>query len=189
MRLRPENPGNLTVRASEHPLKIHVVFDDDVSARSAEVLIKHMTSGFECDRRSFAFDDLHSPGCGLAAARSAFDTDILVVAVRDDHTLPAYVQSWLDLYLRIRDRDREGSLVVLIAKAAETADPNSSLSEYLKTVAGFRELAYFPGRQSVAHVSASDHPVQQRLPWAGSNSNSHIRGLARNRVTARLNNE
>src|SRR5882724_4405324 len=145
----PEDPVHQTARATERPLKIHIVFDDDVSARSAEVLIKHMTSDYECDTRSVAFEDLHSPGRGLAAARSAFDTDILVVAVRDDHTLPAYVQSWLDLYLRLRDRDQEGSLVVLIAKAAETADPNSSLSEYLKTVAAFRELAYFPGRKSV----------------------------------------
>src|SRR5580704_3925811 len=85
MHPRPEDPGNRTTRATERPLKIRVVFDDDVSARSAEVLMKYMTSDFECDTRSFAFDDLDLPEPAMSAARSASDTDILVVAVRDDH--------------------------------------------------------------------------------------------------------
>jgi hypothetical protein len=88
MHPRPEDPGNPTTRATECPLKIRVVFDDDVSAHSAEVLIQQVTLDFECDTRSFAFDDLDLPGPGLAAARSASDTDILMVAVRDDGALP-----------------------------------------------------------------------------------------------------
>jgi hypothetical protein len=71
MHPRPEDPGNPTARATERPLKIRVVFDDDSSARGAEVLIKHVTADLECDTRSFDFDDLDSSGTGLAAARNA----------------------------------------------------------------------------------------------------------------------
>jgi len=190
MHPRPEDPGNPTTRATERPLKICVVFDDDVSARSAEVLIKHVTSDFECDTRLFAFDELDTPGSGLAVARSASDTDILVVAVRDDRALPGHVQSWLGLYLGLRDQNREAELVVLITKAEGIADPDSSLTEYLETVAAIGGLSFFPRRRSVAHVFGSDYPprTRRRPPRAGSNSNSRIRGLTHNRGTARLNN-
>src|ERR1700693_2007880 len=117
-----EDPGNPTTRGSERLLKIRVVFDDDNSARSAEVVIKHVTADLECDTRLFAFDDLDLPEPAIAAARSASDADILVMSVSDDGALPRHVKAWLDLYLGLRDRDREGALVVLIAKPAETAN-------------------------------------------------------------------
>ena len=157
MHPRPEDPGNPTARAAKRPLKIRVVFDDDNSARSAEVVIKHVTADLECDMRSFAFDDLDLPEPAMAAARSASDTDILMVAVRDDHALPAHMQSWLGLYLSLRDKDQEGVLVVLIAKSADTANPDSSLVEYLETIAAIGGLSFIPSRRHVVHNPASDH--------------------------------
>ncbi len=59
---RSEDPGNPLAHATARPLKIRVVFDDDNSARSAEVLIKRVAADLECDARSFDFDDLDSPG-------------------------------------------------------------------------------------------------------------------------------
>ena len=161
-----EDPGNPTTRGSERLLKIRVVFDDDDSARSAEVVIEHVTADLECDTRLFAFDDLDLPEPAMAAARSASDTDILIVAVRDDHVLPAHMQSWLGLYLSLRDKDREGVLVVLIAKPAETANPDSSLVEYLETVAAIGGLSFIPSRRHVAHNPASDH---RRFTAPGTN--------------------
>jgi len=158
-----EDPGNPTTRGSERLLKIRVVFDDDDSARSAEVVIEHVTADLECDTRLFAFDDLDLPEPAMAAARSASDTDILIVAVRDDHVLPAHMQSWLGLYLSLRDKDREGVLVVLIAKPAETANPDSSLVEYLETIAAIGGLSFIPSRRIVAYSSASDHPPVAQL--------------------------
>ena len=163
MHLIPEDPVNPTAATIERSLKIHVVFDDDNSARSAEVLIKHVTAELECDTQSLDFDDLDSPGPGLAAARSASDTDILIVAVRDDHVLPAHMQSWLGLYLSLRDKDREGVLVVLIAKPAETANPDSSLVEYLETIAAIGGLSFIPSRRIITYNSASDHPPVAQL--------------------------
>ena len=162
----PEDPGNPTARTTERPLKIRVVFDDDHSARSAEVVIEHVTADLECDNWSFAFDDLDLPGPAMAAARSASDADILIVAVRDEHALPAHMQSWLGLYLSLRDKGQEGVLVLLIAKTAETANPDSSLVEYLETVAAIGGLSFIPSRRIVADSSASDHPpvAQQRVP-------------------------
>jgi len=167
MHPRPEDLGNPTTLATEHPLKIRVVFDEDISAHSAEVLIEHVTAGLECDMQLFGFDDLDLPGPGIAAARSASDTDILMVAVRDDAPLPRHMQAWLGLYLGLRDKDQEGALVVLIAKAAETVNPDSSLVEYLETVAAIGGLSFIPSCRSVAHDSASDDPpvTRQRVPW------------------------
>ena len=152
MHPRPEDPGNPTARAAERPLKIRVVFDDDSSARSAEVLIKHVTADLECDTRSFDFDDLDSPGPGIEAARSASDTNILVLSVSDDGALPRHVKAWFDLSLGLRDRDREGALVMLIAKPEETANPGSSVEEYLETVAAIGGLSFIPSRRRVASV-------------------------------------
>jgi hypothetical protein len=162
MHPKPEDPGNPMTRATGRPLKIHVVFDDDNSAHSAVVLIKHVTADLECDTRSFDFDDLDSPGPGLAAARSASDTDILVVSVSDDGVLPRHVKAWLDLYLGLRDRDREGALVVLIATPAETANPDSSVEEYLETVAAIGGLTFIPSRRCVAHNSTSGDRYELR---------------------------
>jgi hypothetical protein len=169
MHPRREDPANPTTQATQRPLRVHVVFNDDVGARNAEVLIKHVISDIECDTRSFDFDDLDSPGPGIAAARSASDTDILMVSVSDDGDLPRHVKAWLDLYLGLRDRDREGALVVLIAKTAETANPDSSLMEYLETIAAIGGLSFIPSRRSVARKSASDHlpMARRRVPWPG----------------------
>ena len=162
MHPRPEDPGNPIARATERPLKIRVVFDDDDSGRSAEVVIKHVTADLECDTRLFAFDDLDLPEPAMAAARSASDTDILMLAVSDDGELPRHVKAWLDLYLGLRDRDREGALVVLIAKPAETANPDSSLVEYLGTVAAIGGLSFIPSRRRVAYNYTSDHRYELR---------------------------
>src|SRR5258708_9564019 len=61
-------------RVNERPLRICVVFDEDASARSAEILISHAASD-QCDIRSFRFDELDTLVPGVAAARWAADTD------------------------------------------------------------------------------------------------------------------
>jgi len=83
----------------------------------------------------------------VAAARNASDTDILVLAVRDDQMLPPHIRSWLLLCVGLRDEDQEGALVVLIDKEAETADSNSLLLAYLERVATMGRLAFFPRQQ------------------------------------------
>jgi hypothetical protein len=135
--------------ATERPLRICVVFDDDDSAQSAEVLIRHVASDYECDQQSFSFDELDSPAPGVAAARSACNSDIIVFAVRDDRTLPCHVKSWLRLCIGLRDEDLEGALVVLIAEAAEASNPGSSLLDYLETVAVIGRLAFFPSQRGI----------------------------------------
>ncbi len=155
--------------AIQQPLKICIVFDEDGSASSAEVLIKHVAFDFECETQLFCFDELDPPGPGVAAARGASDMDILVLAVRDDRMLPAHVQSWLGLFLGLRDEDQEGALVVLITKAEGIVDPNSSLLEYLETVAAIGGLAFFPRLRSVPRLFASDYMrrVRRRTTPAG----------------------
>src|SRR5947209_2306829 len=48
-RRRPENPDKKKTGASKRPLRICVVFDEDASARSAEILISHVASDCRCD--------------------------------------------------------------------------------------------------------------------------------------------
>jgi len=66
-RRNPAVPANPAARATERPLEICVVFEDDASARSAEVLIRHAASDFQCDTQLFAFGELDPPGLGVAA--------------------------------------------------------------------------------------------------------------------------
>ena len=135
--------------ATERPLRICVVFDDDDSAQSAEVLIRQAASDYECDTQSFRFDDLDRPAPVMVAARNASNADILVLTVRDDQMLPSHVKSWLGLCLGLRDEDQEGALVVLIAEAAQTSNPGSSLLEYLETLAVIGRMAFFPRRPGI----------------------------------------
>jgi hypothetical protein len=127
------------------PLKICIVFDDDASALSAEVLIRHTAPDLPCEVRLFAFDELDPPGPGVTAARTASNSDVLVVAVRDDHALPVHMQLWLGLCLGLRDQDLGGILVSLVRRAEEVADPESSLLDYLETVAAIGGLSFCPG--------------------------------------------
>jgi hypothetical protein len=140
----------------ERPLRICVVFDEDASARSADVLIRHVASDYQCDTQSFSFDELDAPVPGVAAARSAADTDILVLAARGDRMLPDNIRLWLGLCLGLRDEDREGALVALITQDRETADLHSSLVEYLETVAIIGGLAFFPRQHHVSLADSSD---------------------------------
>jgi hypothetical protein len=182
----PADSGKTATPKTEQPLKISIVFDDDVSARSAEVFIRHVASDFPRDTQSFRFDELDPPGPGVAAARSASDTDILVLAVRDDHMLPAHVESWLGLCMGLRDEDQEGALVVLVAKASETADLNSSLLEYLETVAAIGGLAFFPRRPNVSHAFAPDQarPARRRPPRPGLHFSTRTRSGPASRMPA-----
>jgi hypothetical protein len=137
--------------ATERPIKISIVFDDDASAQSAEVLIRHVASDYEGDRQSFRFDELDSPAPGVAATRSACDSDIIVFAVRDERMLPRHVMSWLRLCIGSRDEDQDGALVVLIAAAAQTSNSESSLLDYLKAVAFTGRLAFFPSKRAIGN--------------------------------------
>jgi hypothetical protein len=143
-RHKSENPDKNPTQVSERPLRICVVFDEDASSRSAEVLIRHVTSDYQCDMQSFRFDDLDAPKPGVAAARSAAATDILVLAARGDRMLPDHIRLWLGLCLGLRDEDQEGALVALITQVAEAADLHTSIVEYLATVAIIGGLAFFP---------------------------------------------
>jgi hypothetical protein len=145
--------ANPPAAATERPIRVSIVFDDEASAESAEVLIRHVASNYECERQSFSFDELDAPAPGLAAARSACNSDIIVLAVREDRTLPPHVKSWLTLCIGLRDEDQEGALVVLIAKAAQASNPGSSLLEYLETVAVVGRMAFFPWQQGIEDQS------------------------------------
>ena len=168
------NPDNATTPETERPLKISIVFDEDASARSAEILIKKVASDFEYDMQSFTFDELDPPGPGVRAARDVSDTDILVVAVRDDRALPDHMQLWLGLCLGLREEDREGLLVALIVKSAETADPDSSLLDYLKTVAAIGGMAFLSRQRNVRRVLISNHAPLLNSNYTSQGLNSSL---------------
>jgi hypothetical protein len=143
-RPKPEHPEKQTTCVSQRPLKICVVFDEEASNQNAEVLIRHVTSDYQCDTQFFRFDELHTLAPGVAAARNAARTDILVLAARGDRSLPAHIKFWLGLCLALRDEDQEGALVALIPLVRETPDLHASLVEYLATVAIIGGLTFFP---------------------------------------------
>jgi hypothetical protein len=155
-RNRRKHPGssdsrNQAAQSTGRPLKICVVFDEDDSARAAEVLIRHVASDYQCDKQSFRFDELDARAPGVAAARSAADTDILVLAIRDDSALPSHVRLWLGLCLGLRHDGEEGAFVALITKTADTAKLDKSLAEYLQAVALIGGMAFFLREQDFQH--------------------------------------
>ena len=89
-RPRPGDSDNTPTRATERPLRICVVFDEDASARSAEVFIRHVASDYQCDTQSFRFNEPDRPAPLVAAARSAGEAALLVLAVRDDQMFPSH---------------------------------------------------------------------------------------------------
>jgi hypothetical protein len=133
------------------PLKICIAFDEEASARSAEILIKHVASDVECETQSFRFDELHPPERCVAAARTASVVDILMLAVRDDRMLPDQVRSWLGLCLGLRDENANGALVVLVPSAEEESAPDS-LWDYLETVAAIGGMVFYPKRRKAHHI-------------------------------------
>jgi hypothetical protein len=149
-----------TTKATKRYLKICTVYDEDVSACNAEILIKHVASDFECYMQSFAFDELDPPGPGVTAARNASDTDILVVAIRDDRALPEHIQFWLGMCLGLRDEDRAGLLVMLTVKSSETASPDASLLDYLKTVAGIGGMEFASRHRQLRRLSSPNGAPQ-----------------------------
>lgn len=68
---------------SIQPLKICMVFEEQASGHSAEILLKHVTSEHECETESFKFEELNLPPSCVAAARSAATADLLIIAVQD----------------------------------------------------------------------------------------------------------
>jgi len=186
-RPRSGDSDNTPTRAGERPLRICVVFDEAASARSAEVLIRHIAADYQCDKQSFRFDELDAPAPGVAAARSAADTDILVLAARGDRMLPVHIRLWLGLCLGLRDEDQEGALVALITKTSGTDDMHSSLAEYLETVAIIGGLAFFRQQHSVPHDFASGPAAPARRQMRGSGWNS--RRFNGTRVNGRTNHK
>ena len=136
-------------RATERPIKICVVFDDDASAESAEILIRHVVSDSEFDQQSYNFDELDMPIPGVVAARSACNSDIIVFAVQGDRTLPSHVKVWLSLCIRLRGEDQDGALVLLVAERTRTSNAGLSLLAYLKNVAVIGRMAFFPRQRGI----------------------------------------
>jgi hypothetical protein len=146
---RGADPASTPAAVTDRPLRICVVFDDDDSAWSAELLIRQVAAGYDSEKQSFRFDELEPPAPGVAAARGASNSDIFVLAVRDERTLPLHIKSWLRLCIGLREEDQDGALVVLIAEAAESSNAGSSLLDYLETVAITGRLAFFPSRRGM----------------------------------------
>lgn len=167
------------------PLQVCTVFDEEASGRSAEILLQHVASDLQCDVQSFNFEELDPPESCLVAARSAAAADLLIIAVRDDRMLPAHVESWLRLCLGLRDEDAEGALVVLVAKASESARADSALLDYLETVAAIGGLAFFPRYPGTRRTHSSERARNSRLPSASRRRNGC--DLACNRAAPRFN--
>jgi hypothetical protein len=155
------NQASPLAAATERPLRICVVFDDDGSAQSAEVLIRQVASDYQRDTQSFRFDELDPPGHSIAAARNACNTDILVLAVGEDRMLPSHVELWLGLCFALRDENQEGALVVLISNVWETADTDSPLLEYLEAVAAIGGLTFFPQTRAPLFAAGLGLPAPQ----------------------------
>ena len=136
-----------TTKVCDRPLRICVVFDEEVSARNAEFLIANVAFDYECETQSLRFDQLEAPKSAVAAARRVAGTDILVLAARGDRELPSHIRLWLGLCLGLRDEGQEGALVALVTEVEGAADLHSSIVDYLETIAIIGGVAFFARKQ------------------------------------------
>jgi hypothetical protein len=141
--------------ATERPLRICVVFDDDASATSAEVLIRQVASGYECDTRSFRFAELDRPTPVVAAARSASDSDIPVVSI-----------IWQ--YTGLSARDIEQRLIYTHERALTTTVNNIQHIESTSyDGVGVIKVFFQPGvspEAGVAQITAVSQTILKQLP-------------------------
>jgi len=169
MNLSASASGNASTPETRRPLKISLVFDELFSARTAEISIKRIASNFEYNIQSFAFHELDPPEPGVTAACNVSDTDILMVAVRDHRALPNHMQFWLGLCLSLRKGNQAGLLVALIVNAAEAADPDSSLLDYLKVLAAIGGMAFLLHQTGDYRVLISNDPSPPQRQLYGPN--------------------
>jgi hypothetical protein len=73
MNLILANSNVETTHASRRPIKIIILFEENLNACSAEVFIKHLTSNYPCGTKPFSIEESGSSGPAAAAGRSASD--------------------------------------------------------------------------------------------------------------------
>jgi len=156
LRFAPESEDSQYdgTQMDKRPLRICVVFDEVASAWDAEVLIGRVSSDFMCDKQTFHFDELNAPKGGMTAARKAADTDILILAARGDRMLPSHIRIWLGLCLGLRDERQEGVLVALITSDQSNACLQSSIVEYLETIAIIGGVSFLQGIGAGHHLGS-----------------------------------
>lgn len=127
-------------------------------------MIRQVAWDYEYETTLFHFDELNGKTRGVTAARRVSDTDILVLAVRDDRDLPSHVRLWLGLCLGMRNRDNEGALVALIVQTEEANGPDALLVDYLETVAIVGGLTFYVKRRPQKHCNRAQPKFGGAVP-------------------------
>jgi len=113
---------------------IYEDFSTNHQAESVIDLLKAHLSGLEVRRNIWKFEMFSSSPMRALATEEALESQMIVVALHQDHTLPRIVQQWLeDLFERMAgSQQEERALVVLL---------EGTLAEEPQTVTYLRELA------------------------------------------------
>jgi hypothetical protein len=97
-------------------------------------LVKDYWTTVEFEFKWWQFAGLADAENALAAASAAADADMILFATHPEGELPGTVKSWIEVWLDKRGA-REGSLIGLTGKAAETKGRATGKHIYLREVA------------------------------------------------------
>jgi len=148
--INAEELGCLSERCNKHnglPLKTCVVFDDGASARRARRLIRQVTEGGGLDMTLLRLDEHLWPPEGNGWALATADTELFVVAMRNEGELPGFAKAWFRLWASLCEGDHDCALVAVVTDGSSPLDPRSPLVMHLESIAIAGGLAFFYGRE------------------------------------------
>jgi hypothetical protein len=141
--------GNITAlwgrygERDDYPSKACVVFDNGASARSARRLIRRVSRNEAPEVTLLRFDECLPSSNRDDRARSASDSELLVVAMGHGGELPDFAKSWLELWASFcRD---DCALVAFITNGSSRPDSDCPLLAFLEAIAVANNFEFFYG--------------------------------------------
>jgi hypothetical protein len=132
--------------ASQAPqLKVVVVYEDFQMGLVARELFDRMVreAGARAARLTlWRFDFFHAAELTHALTRQAAEADVIIVAVRDPHSLPPQVRAWLERW-PLRRKPGVGALVGLFAPGLVRPAQTSRVACQLRRAAAQAKIDFF----------------------------------------------
>jgi hypothetical protein len=146
--------GNMTSVA----LKMLVVYSDRTSAEIGDAVAKHLSRSlggeFEVVQTSWNTELLRNPKLRELAAQDALQSDIVIVSTSEARTVPAELNSWIEMWSGQRT-EGPAALVALLGRNEMVRHRDDRVRRSLRQAARRAHMDFFCHTESVAPKSRS----------------------------------
>ena len=147
-----------------------VVFEDAATRGQAVEVCDRFVQRFWTDCELgvswWSWDMLEQPAQAQEAIQKAAEADLLIFAVRSERNLPTPLQEWIETWLAMRG-ERDGALISLFGKEAETGETLAEKHGYLRQVAHRGGMDYLTETPQSLSFSIPDS-----LDWCSARAES-----------------